>query len=543
METNKKEYDVIIAGAGIVGNMLSKIFSANNLNVLLLEQGKHPRFSLGEAMLPQSAIWPFMIGEYYGIDEIKHLSNAEAIIDNITPNCGIKHSIGFIHHETNEIPSGDKIHQLIPPSMPFYSESHLLREDIDNYLLTVAKNAGADYYEETAITGVEIQEDIVAVTTNKNTFYGKYYIDSSGKNSLLAKEKKYRNVASNLKSNSRAIFTHVQGLKPIDMLLNDEDHPKQKNQLHHGTLHHVFDGGWVWVIPFDNHHRSSSKLTSVGLMLDPNKFPVNDKISAEEEFQSIIEQFPMISKHLKTGKNVRPWTRSSGNLQYASNQSVGHRHMTTNNTYGFVDPLYSNGLINSFETVFYASKIILNAFKNEDFSSEQFQPIEKLHKKQLQDSDLMISNAYKAMKCFKTWNAWTQLWLGQVLFHDLYLQRLCFKYFESGDKTIFENLIVDGRPGDDAPFMEKKKLMLNEVEKTLNDFEANRVNEEKASSTILKKLQEQDWLPKHVYDWGNPLSRNVDFTNMELVKSLIGWGMNDAPENIKSNLFDFKVPF
>ncbi len=539
----KKKYDIIIAGAGIVGNTLAKIFSTNNLNVLLLEQGKHPRFSLGESMLPQSAIWPFMIGEYYGIDEIKHLSNAEAIIENITSNCGVKHSIGFIYHEANERPDGDKIHQLIPPSMPFYSESHLLREDIDDYLFTVAKDAGTDSYEETTITGVEILEDKVVVTTNKNTFYGKYYIDSTGKNSLLAKEKKYRNPVPNLKSNSRAIFTHFEGLEPIDMLINEEDHPKQNNQLHHGTLHHVFDGGWIWVIPFDNHHKSSSKLASVGLMLDPEKFPFNDKVSAEEEFHSIIDQFPMISEHLKAGKNVRPWIRSSGNLQYSSNQSVGHRHMITNNTYGFVGPLYSNGLINCFETVFYASKIILNAFENDDYSLEQFQPIEKLHRKQLLDSDFMISNAYKAMKSFKTWNAWTQLWLGQALFHDLCLQRLCFKYFESGDKSIFEHLIIDGRSGDDAPFMDKKKLMFYKVEQTLNDFAANNIDDEEASSIMLKELQEQDWLPKHVYDWGNPLSRNVDFTNIELVKSFIGWGMNDAPEDIQANLFDFKVPF
>ena len=542
MNQLEKNYDVIIAGAGIAGNVLATIFAKNNLKVLLIEQGKHPRFALGEAMLPQSAIWAWIIGEYYGIEEIRHLSHADRIIDNITEQCGIKHSIGFIYHEPGKTPNADTIHQLIPPRMPFYSESHLLREDIDHYLLKVAKASGIDYLEETVITNLAIQEEKVTVVANETKYHAKYYIDSSGKNSLLAKQKKYRNLESGLTTNSRAIFTHVEGLEPIDSLIKEQDHPKQTNELHEGTLHHVFDGGWIWVIPFSNYKRSSSKLASVGIMLDTEKFPLNSELSAEDEFLSIINKFPMISAHLKPTKNVRPWIRTE-QIQYSANQSVGHRHMITNNTFGFVDALYSNGLVNTFESVFYASKIILKAFKDDNFSEDQFNPIETLQKKQLKDSDVMVSNAYLAMKSFKTWNAWTQLWLGQVLFHDLCLQRLCFQYFEHGDKKVFEKLIIDGRPGDDAPFMADKTKMFDKIEKTLHALKKGTINEEEASKSMLEQLNAQSWLPKHVYGWGSSSARNVDFSNMDLVGSLIGWGMNDAPENIKAELFDFKVPF
>ena len=127
---------------------------------------------------------------------------------------------------------------------------------------------------------------------------------------------------------------------------------------------------------------------------------VNKEMGPEEEFLSIISPFSMVKEHLKPAKNIRPWVWSE-NIQYSSKGSLGHRQMITNNTYGFVDPLYS------------------------------------------------------------------MLGLGQVLFHDLCLQRLCFKYFESGDTAIFEGLIIDGRPGDDAPFMEQKKAMFKNAEKAL----------------------------------------------------------------------------
>ncbi|MFM1879236.1 MAG: hypothetical protein RLZZ241_2102, partial [Bacteroidota bacterium] len=93
---NPKKFDIVISGAGISGTILALIFKKHGLNVLLVEVAKHPRFSLGEAMLPQSAIWPWIIGEYYNIPEIQLLSHADKIIETITPHCGIKHSIGFV---------------------------------------------------------------------------------------------------------------------------------------------------------------------------------------------------------------------------------------------------------------------------------------------------------------------------------------------------------------------------------------------------------------------------------------------------------------
>ena len=98
--------------------------------------------------------------------------------------------------------------------------------------------------------------------------------------------------------------------------------------------------------------------------------------------------------------------------------------------------------------------------------------------------------------------------------------------------------------------MEKKKVedmsfeeAFAKLNKILEEFENGEVSETEASEFMLEALKEQDWLPKHVYNWGDMSSRNVDFTNMALVGELIGWGMNEAPIPMRENLFDFKVPF
>lgn len=544
----KKKYDVIICGTGIAGTTYGMILAKYGLQVLLLESGRHPRFSLGEAMLPQSAIWPFILGEYFGVPEIQHLSHADRIVDHVTPACGIKHSFGFAYHDEEDASYEDRMHQLIPPHLPFYSESHLMRAEVDHYLLRAAREYGCDYVDETKIHHVDISDESVRVETSRGNFEGAYYIDASGKGSRLAQEQGYRENAPEARTRSRTIYTHVENLAAFDDVLTDAAVPGQTRKLHEGTLHHVFDGGWIWVIPFNNFHRSTSNVASVGLMLDPDKYPHNPELSAEEEFYDVISRFPKIKSHLGTMTPTMDFVRSE-RLQYSASQSVGHRHFLTNNTYGFVDALYSNGLVHTFESVFQGASLLLSAFgkmngdvASGDFSKEAFSPLQDLHREQWEQADFLVSNAYRAMGAFETWNAWTQLWLANVLFHDIWLQRSCFHYFSTKSLEAFTPFLKETRPGMAAPFTAEKNELLHEVDLALKGARAGELSNTEAASRMFAALRKQEWLPKHVYAWGNPEARHVDFGRPDKVGALLEWGAKNAPAHIRQGLFDFELP-
>lgn len=483
----------------------------------------------------------WIVGEYYGIPEVQYLSDVDQIVDNITPSCGIKHSVGFAYHESEEPFRGEHGHQLIPPHLPFYSEGHFLREHIDHYLVDTAQEYGVDYVDHTLIADVEFSDSEVTVSTDRGTVTAAFYIDSTGGNSIVADKMGYTTDAPALATDSRAIFTHVEGLAPFDEFLSEVDHPNQSNRLHDGTLHHVFDGGWMWVIPFDNFERSEATNASIGLMLDREKYPVDESLSAEAEFYDIISQFPDIERHLESVTAIRPWVRT-GRLQRVATQSAGTRHYLTNNTFGFVDPLYSNGLINTFESVFLGTHLLLEAFETGDFSAAQFDRLDQLHHRQISTADVSISTAYKSMGDFRLWNAWTQLWLAQILFHDLYIQRHCFKYFASGDRAEFDRLLDEVRPGDNAPFVADKERMTNAMCGTLDRALAGDITVSAAEAEMLAVLQSAEWLPKHVYDWGSADARHVDFYDEALVGELLKWGQTASPEHLRSGLFDFELP-
>src|SRR5690606_15425637 len=141
--------------------------------------------------------------------------------------------------------------------------------------------------------------------------------------------------------------------------------------LAEGTLHHVFDGGWLWVIPFNNHPKATNQAISVGLSLDPRQYPVQENLSPEEEFYGFLEQYPANLAQFKTAKPIRDWVRT-GRSQYSSKQVVGNRWALLGHAAGFVDPLYSKGLYNSLTAVSMMAHLLLKAHKTGDYSQEAF---------------------------------------------------------------------------------------------------------------------------------------------------------------------------
>src|SRR5882672_9294398 len=123
-------YDVAVLGSGIAGSTLAAILGRQGFRVLLLEKGTHPRFAIGEAMLPQSSMLMWILGERFGVPEIQHLSNSLSIRQHVSASCGIKRTIGFLYHEDGERQNPAKSHLLVPPATPLFSESHLYRAEV-----------------------------------------------------------------------------------------------------------------------------------------------------------------------------------------------------------------------------------------------------------------------------------------------------------------------------------------------------------------------------------------------------------------------------
>lgn len=530
-------YDVIILGSGLAGSTLAAILARHGFSVLMVEKGHHPRFALGEATLPQTSYWLWLISERYDVPEIKLLADARTISSQIAPTSGIKRSIGFAYHRPDQVQDlVGSSHQVLAPEMPFLSESHLHREDVDLYLARVAVGYGATLLEDTDVSSVDVNDDRVRVIDRAGVEHvGRFLVDASGGSSIVASTFGLRDGPTRLQTQSRSIFTHVDGLKPYDDLFPAGQQPGLKYRWHDGTLHHVFDGGWFWVIPFGNHRESRNSRASIGLTLDMRKFSDRPDLTAEQEFFSVVHRFPSVAAHLEGTSATRPYIRT-GRLQYSSSRAVGQRFFVTPQAYGAVDALYSRGLISTFEMTYCFAARLLGALHDDDFGPDRFSGLDELARTQLDRHDQMVLGAYRSFADFDAWSAWLKVWLASKLFGDIWLLRTTMRYLAHHDATELDRLELAV-----PSFAATMGRLVTTSTTALAEAEGGHRTWESAADEINGALRSADWLPNRAYAWNDPAVHHADFTPAHVMPMTILWGKARGPQWVRQQLFDFPV--
>ncbi|HEX7305391.1 NAD(P)/FAD-dependent oxidoreductase [Lentzea sp.] len=279
--------DVVILGAGIAGTVLAAVLARGGARVEVLDAGRHPRFAIGESTIPHTSTLFRLLAERYDVPEIKHLATFHGARAHVSANHGIKRGFNFHWHEPGARQDPELAHQLPIPSI-MHTETHFLRADLDHWVMRVARKYGAVVREGVRVTGVGLGESGVTVTTDDGaTVRARFIVDAGGFRSVLASQLDLRDEPCRFRHHSRSMFTHMEGVVPWERIAACNPGPVRGSQ---STLHHVFDGGWIWVIPFGNHPRAGSDLVSVGMTVDPRKHPRRD-VPAGQEFREFISAF------------------------------------------------------------------------------------------------------------------------------------------------------------------------------------------------------------------------------------------------------------
>ncbi|MEM6432151.1 MAG: NAD(P)/FAD-dependent oxidoreductase, partial [Deinococcota bacterium] len=401
------EYDVAIIGSGIAGSSLAMILARQGLEVLLLEGGCHPRFAIGESMILETSEMMRALAELYDVPELAYFSS-ENYLPVIGSSHGVKRHFGFLHHQEGQHTDVTKALQAVIPKQPHGHELHLFRQDSDAFLANSAVSYGVTLLQNSRVEAINVQKDGVVLTTLTSNYRAKYVVDASGFKSPLAEQYNLR--MYNLKTHSRTIFTHMVNVGNIHDTLATTASTKLPFDMTEGTLHHVFAGGWLWVIPFNNHANATNPLCSVGLMLDPRVHPQQAELSPEEEFKAFMARFPDIQLQFVNAKAVRPWVRT-GRIQYSSKQVVGDRWALLGQAAGFVDPLFSKGLYTSLTCVSVLADLLLQAQQDGDYSRQRFRPLEDKTLAFINTNDRLVAGAYKAFNDHSLWHSYSVLWL------------------------------------------------------------------------------------------------------------------------------------
>lgn len=408
MTDTGKIYDVAIIGSGIGGSTLAATLARQGLSVIVFEGGVHPRFTIGESMILETSEAMRALAEFYDVPELAYFSS-ENFYSYIGTSHGVKRHFSFVHHTQGQKQDVNRSLQAVIPRMPYGHEIHINRQDSDYLLTSIAISYGATVLQGTLIQNIQISDEGVEAITNKGVNYrAQYVVDAGGMRSLLANKFEWRH--RDLLTHSRTIFTHM-----IDVPCFNRVGPSRADYgfpypLSQGTLHHVFKGGWLWIIPFNNHPAATNPLCSVGLQLDPRIYPQRADLTPEEEFYAFIEQFPDLRAQLEQARPVRDWQRID-RLQYSAHHIVGDRFALLAHAAGFIDPLYSKGLYLTHMSIFWMVDLLLRARRTGDYSAAAFAPLEEMTLGYIGMHDRLVASSFKAWSNYKLWQVYAVLWL------------------------------------------------------------------------------------------------------------------------------------
>ena len=433
----KDEYDIIILGTGIGGTMLGAILAHHNLSVLMLDSETHPRFAIGEATTPDTNFRLKLLGLKYDVPEISYLSAFQPLRDYVSPACGVKRAFSFLYQREGKDQIPTETHQYPTIAPPMGPDCHFFRQDTDAYMMTVAAGYGAKVRQKTRIAEIDIQDDHVTLTSEKGeTFRGKYLVDGTGMKSVLSHKLGLRDDPDKFRTNTRAIFTHMVGVRPYDQVGASRKEHGIKYPLSQSTLHHVFEGGWFWIIPFNNHQDSTNPLCSVGLVLNRRLHPETG-MDPGEEFWSYVNKFPAMVRQFEGAQAIRGWV-GTGRLQYGSTNITGHRYSLLSHAGFFIDPLYSTGLALTTAWVDLLGGQLLKAFESGDFSVESFEHLNQFFKNNIGYADEVVSSSFVAFRDFDLWDAWYRVWVVALLIGTSLNASLYLKYRRTKDKRVLD---------------------------------------------------------------------------------------------------------
>lgn len=483
----KKTYDIAIIGTGIGGSTLATILARLGLKVIVFEAGTHPRFTIGESMILETSEVMRALAEFYDVPELAYFSS-ENYYNIVGTSHGVKRHFSFLHHLPGEKQDVSKSLQAVIPKLPYGHEMHIHRQDSDYFLTSVAISYGADVLQSTPVRDVTVKPDGVEILTDKQTYHAQYIVDAGGMKSILAEKAGWRH--QDLQAHSRTIYTHMMDVPCFNNVGASKDQYGHPFRLSEGTLHHVFNGGWLWVIPFNNHANATNPLCSVGLQLDPRIYPIRTDLTPEQEFYSFIEQFPDIHEQFKSARAVRAWNRTD-RLQYSSQHVVGNRFALLAHAVGFIDPLYSKGLYVTHMSVMIVADLILKAHQTGDYSATAFASLEQVTLRFMGMHDRLVANSFKSWRHYKLWSVYAVLWLQGAYLE--YLKLTVTRLFASNRADYLAQLSgLKLAGGGFAPFFELQGKVDTLIERVNLDDEAEI---DRTVAEILDLYATYPWMP------------------------------------------------
>jgi flavin-dependent dehydrogenase len=337
--TSVSQADVVVIGGGPAGATTSTLIAQKGHKVRLFERAKFPRFHIGESLIPET-YW--VLKRLNMLDKMKGSTFVK------------KESVQFVsqHGKLSE---------------PFYfydNRPHecsrtwqVLRSEFDQIMLNNAREHGVDAQEGARVreiifegdraVGVRVQHD----DGREEEVRAKVVVDASGQTALIGNRFNLLIKDNDLKKG--AVWTYWKGAY------------RDKGRDEGATLVVQTKGkkGWFWYIPLHN------DIISVGIVR-----AFEDLFAGNRDHEAIYHEEVNNCEEIK--RRVSKATRcdkyyATKEFSYRASRCAGDGWVMVGDAYGFLDPLYSSGVLLALKGGSMAADAINEGLENGDTSAAQ----------------------------------------------------------------------------------------------------------------------------------------------------------------------------
>lgn len=317
--TRASECDVLVIGGGPAGSTAAALLGERGYRVTLLEKAHHPRFHIGESLLPANL--PLL--DKLGVaDEIKAIGMEKWGAEFVSPWHDHKQLFEFA--------------EAMDKSMPMAYQ--VRRSEFDEILIRNASRKNARVVEGCQVQDVNFLPDNAGAVVRARhddgrieTVQTRFVMDASGRDTFLANHFKAK--LRNTKHNSAAIYAHFSGA--------ERNPGKTAGNI---TLF-WFAHGWFWFIPL------ADGATSVGAVIWPYYLKTRKNKSLEQFFRETIALCTPLQSRLQQARRISP-VEATGNYSYTCDRTHGSNYLLLGDAYAFIDPVFSSGVLLAMQSAF-----------------------------------------------------------------------------------------------------------------------------------------------------------------------------------------------
>jgi len=275
--------DVVVVGGGPAGSTVAALLAEKGYDVVVFEKELHPRFHIGESLLPMN----MPLFDRLGVrPEVESIGIVKLGAEFVSP----------WHEHTSRFMFGEAMDKCFPYAV------HVRRSEFDELLFRHAKRRGARTFEKHRVTRVDMDagkgaDDRPSVKVKdgagtETEWFPRFVIDASGRDTLLSSQFDVKQ--RNRRHASAALFGHFTNAFRFP------------GKFEGSISLFWFDHGWFWYIPLRD------GTVSVGAVAHPGYFK-NRKGTLTEFFMETIALSPKLADRLKdaTPQATTPTTRSS----------------------------------------------------------------------------------------------------------------------------------------------------------------------------------------------------------------------------------------